>query len=449
MRAQNKGDSNVKTRSLSSLAGALFALATAVVLSSCGGGGASGGTANLGGLISISPATGTVYAGVPFPLQITGGRRPYVLSSDQPGILPLPASLDANSVDLVAANPGVVDSGLTPGELQVRTVNITARSGDGQLATAQVKVAQNFLTGYGVVFTPVTCPIANALGAQACAGGESAVQFSAVFNGSLHGNQQFKLKVIKGPFQFIFPQGGTGDEVVVQSDHSGEVHAIIQSTAGVQTQLAVLRLTEVATGVNTDFVFTITGKANNGVLTAIPASVTFTGNLTTDCGTGSSSFFVFDGSPPFTALSSNPSINVNGTSTSNPGVFTVSVGLTAPPCPTGTIVVTDSSGARTTVDVKSVAGSATPPAPPTFVVAPTSITLACGASGSVSAVGGSGSYSTTSTNSAVTAVVSGNTITITRAGPAGAGTGTMTSTVAVTDGSAIKTVDVTSPATCP
>jgi hypothetical protein len=449
MRAQNKGDSNVKTRSLSSLAGALFAMAAAAVLSSCGGGGASGDTGNLGGAIQISPAVGTVYAGVPFNFQITGGRKPYSLTSSEPGLLPVPSSIDSNSLDVVAANPGVIDTGLAPGDLPVRTVNITVRSGDGQGTSAVMKVAQNFLTGYGVVFTPITCPIANTNDAQACAGGESAVRFSAVFNGNLHGNQQFRLDVIKGPFQFVFPQGGTGGSVVVQSDHTGEVNAIIQSTAGVRTQLAVLRVTEVATGVNADFVFTITGTSNNGVLTAIPSSITFTGNLTTDCGIGSSSFFVFDGSPPFTALSSDPNITVNSTSNSNPGSFTVNVSGNSPPCHSGTVIVTDSGGARASVDVKSVVGSGAAPTPPTFAVAPTSITLGCAESGSVSAVGGSGSYSTTSTSSQVTAVVSGNTVTITRAGPAGTGLGTMTSTVAVTDGAAIKTVDVTSPATCP
>ncbi|HEX3097549.1 MAG TPA: hypothetical protein VHQ02_07515 [Usitatibacter sp.] len=439
----------MKTRSLSSLAGALFAIVAALVLSSCGGGGASGDAGNLGGSIAILPNSGTIFAGVPFTFQISGGRKPYSLTSDQPGVLSLPSQIDSNSVEVVAANPGVIDAGLAPTDLPVRTVNITARSGDGQVATATVKVAQNFLTGYGIAFSPVTCPVANALGAQACAGGETALRFAAVFNGDLFGNRQFRLDVIKGPFQFVFPQGGNGSSVVVQSDHTGQVTAIIQSTGGVPTQLAVLRLTDIATGVSTDFVFTITGTSNGGVLTAIPSTITFTGNLTTDCGTGQSSFFVFDGSPPFNALSSNPAINVNSSSSTNPGLFTVSVGLTAPPCPTGTIIVTDSAGARATVDVKSVAGSGTPPTPPTFVVAPTAITLACGTSGSVTAVGGSGSYSTTSTSPLVTAAVSGSTVTITRAGPAGPGTGTMTSTVAVTDGSAIKTVDVTSPATCP
>jgi hypothetical protein len=439
----------VKIRSLSSLAGALFALAAAAVLTSCGGGGAQANPETVVGL-SISPSDGTIYAGVPFTFQILGARTPYDISSSEPGVLPVPSQTSSHSMELVAANPGVIDAGLKPEDLPVRTVNITVHSGDGQTAIAVMKVAQNFLTGYGVVFAPLTCPIATtATSVQACAGGQTAVQFQATFNGNLFGNRQFRLDVVKGPYKFVFPQGGTGTSVTVQSDHAGLVSAILQVTGGVPTQLAVIRVTDVASGASTDTVFTITGASNNGQLTAIPSTITFTGNLTTDCGTGSSTFFVFDGAPPFVALSSDPTITVTAQSSSNPGQFTVTAGNNVPPCHTGTIVVTDSQGARATVDVKSQPGTATPPTPPTFTVAPTSITLGCGESGSVTAVGGSGSYSTTSTSSLVTAAVSGSTVTITRAGPVGPGSGTLTSTLAVTDGSKIQPVTVTSPATCP
>jgi hypothetical protein len=440
----------VKIRSLSSLAGALFALAAAAVLTSCGGGGAQGNPETAGG-VSISPSTGTIYAGVPFTFQISGARLPYSLSSSEPGVLSVPSQITSHSLEVVAANPAVVDVGLQPGDLPVRTVIITVRAGDGQTTSATMKVGQNFLTGYGVTFNPITCPIAlsGSASVQVCAGGETAIQFQAAFNGNLFGNRLFKLDVVRGPFKFVFPQGGTDVSVTVQSDHSGEVHAIIQATAGVPTQLAVLRVTDVGSGASTDFVFTITGTANGGKLTVIPSSITFTGNLTTDCGTGSSSFFVFDGSPPFLALSSDPGITVTPQSSSNPGVFTVTSNSNTPPCRTGTVVVTDSQGARATVDVKSLPGANTPPTPPDFAVAPTDITLVCAGSGSVTAVGGSGSYSATSSSSLVTAVVSGSTVTITRAGPAGPGSGTLASKVAVTDGSTIQTVDVTSPATCP
>jgi hypothetical protein len=444
----------VKLPSLSSLAGALLALVAALFLASCGGGGAQGDPANTGATLVISPGAGTLYAGVPYTFQITGGRKPYNLTSSEPGVLPVPAQIDSNSVEVVGANPGVVDPATGTNSLPVKTVVITVRSADGQVTnTTDIKVGINFLTGYGVSFSPITCPIAVPSGSvalQACAGGESAVTMSAVFNGNLFGDRPFRLSVLKGPFSFVFPQGGTGQTIDVTSDHTGTVTAIIQVTGGVPSQIGVLRVQDPVTGVYADTAFTITGPGGNGTLTPLPAKVTFTGNLTTDCGVGSSTVLVFDGNPPYTAFSSNPAITVTpSTSNSNPGQFTISVNSNVPPCPTGTIIITDSIGARTTVDVASNPGSGKPPTPPSFDVAPTTITLGCAQSGSVTAVGGSGSYSTASTNPQVTAVVSGNTVTITRAGPAGAGVGTMTTTVSVTDGSTIKTIDVTSPVTCP
>jgi hypothetical protein len=445
MRAHNKGESIVKFHSLSSLAGALSALVAALLLTSCGGGGASGDTSNTGAGLQISPVAGTIYAGVPFTFSVTGGRKPYTMTSSEPGLLSVPSQTDSNNIEVVAANPAVVDVGLQPGELPVRTVQISVRSADAQsAATSGIKVGINFLTGYGVSFTPITCPIAlpaGSTGTQACAGGESAIQMDAAFNGNLFGDRQFRLSVLKGPFAFVFPQGGTGDTITVN---------IMQVTTGVPTQVAVLRVQDVATGVYADTAFTITGLRNNGTITPIPAKVTFTGNLTTDCGIGSSTVLVFDGTAPYSALSTSPQITVTpAQSDTNPGQFTVTIISNTPPCPSGTIVITDAQGARTTVDVTSVPGSGKPPTPPSFDVQPTTITLGCAQSGSVTAVGGSGSYSANSTNPLVTSTVSGNTVTITRAGPAGPGTGSMTTTVSVTDGSTIKTVDVTSPATCP
>jgi hypothetical protein len=209
-----------------------------------------------------------------------------------------------------------------------------------------------------------------------------------------------------------------------------------------------VRVSDVATGVYADTAFTITGNGGNGKLTAIPDTITFTGNLTTDCGTGQGAFLVFDGTPPYAAISATPAVTVTpASSSSNPGQFGVQMISTTPPCQSGTVVVTDSTGARTTVTVASQPGTASPPTPPTFDVQPAAITLACNQSGSVTAVGGSGSYSTSSTSPNVTATVSGNTVTITRLN---SGTnGAATSTVAVTDGSNIKPVVVTSPLTCP
>ena len=80
-------------------------------------------------------------------------------------------------------------------------------------------------------------------------------------------------------------------------------------------------------------------------------------------------------------------------------------------------------------------------------MAPTTITLGCAQSGSVTVIGGSGSYFTNSTSPAtVTAVVSGNTVTLTRLN---SGTGPASVVVSVSDGTDIEEVTATVPLTCP
>jgi hypothetical protein len=259
---------------------------------------------------------------------------------------------------------------------------------------------------------------------------------------------------LRGNFSLRNPATGqVAQSITLNSDHTGTVTGLVTVPPGTPTQLAVLRVIHVPTGVYADHVFTINAVSITNEIVAIPNSFTFTGPLVGTCGTGVGDFFVFDGSPPYTAVSSNPQIVVTpSVSTSNPGRFTVTVNGGTPPCPTGTVIVTDSTGARTTIAVRSEEGTTELPEPPDpvdLVVGPTAITLGCGQSGSVTVAGGSGFFSVNSTSPNVTATVSGNTVTISRAGPTGPGSGTLNGTISITDGSQIVTVAVTAPANCP
>ena len=51
-----------------------------------------------------------------------GGRSPYFVSSSEPSVLPVPQRVDGNTFSVVPANTAVVDTGLPPGSLPVRTV---------------------------------------------------------------------------------------------------------------------------------------------------------------------------------------------------------------------------------------------------------------------------------------------------------------------------------------
>jgi hypothetical protein len=432
-----------------SLAASLAAAAAAFVLGACGGGGAGTSTGpNQGGSPSISPKTGTFYAGVPNSFVITGGRRPYKLTSTEPSVLPVPSTLDANSFQVVPANPGVVNTGIPVGGLPVRTVTVTVIDALQQTDIATIEVAQNFLTGYGVTFNS-NCPTSATSGAaaQACSGGETVVTLASVTNGNLFGNRAVRFEVVRGPFQFVNPaNNSTANTFTTTTDHAGLATAILRINPNVTAQFAVLRVVDVATGVYTDHVFAINGASGIAVstLTAIPNVFTFTGVLTTQCGTGSADFTVFDGQPPYTATVSDPNIRVSPSQAfTNPATFTVTAFNNSVCLANATVIITDALGARTTVTVNTEPGSTAPPAPQPLAVQPTAITLACGTSGSVSVVGGAGSVFVNSTHPRITAVASGNTITITRLGADPAGTFPTTGTISVSDGRTIIPISVT------
>jgi hypothetical protein len=428
------------------------ALAASFLLATCGGGGATGNP-NQGGPISAEPENGTFYAGVPATITLSGGRKPYGITSSDPGVLPVPAIVDGNSFEVIPNNPGVVDVGIAAGGLQVKTVVVDIRDTTGILVSVSIKVAQNFLTGYGIQFVASTCP-SPAAGAAVtpCAGGDTAVQLAATFNGSLHGNQTFRLEVVRGTFAFFTPESSPNiisSTYTTVSDHEGKITAVIRVPAGTPTQIAILRVVDVATGASVDQVFTIEGGNTTPlVLTAIPSTLTFTGSDATVCGTGSGDVFVFDGVPPYTAVASNPAILISpSTSGTQPGRFTITVASTQA-CPTASpVIITDSLGNRVVVSVTSSRGAAAAVVTATPVtVAPNAIILACGTSGSVSAVGGKPPYSVSSTHPRVTATVLGNTITITRLPGPDPINSPLTGTVSVTDGSSAASIAVTFPA---
>ena len=453
----------VKLPSLNSLAGGVLALISAAVLTSCGGGGASGNPSQPGSPdFSVLPGETTIYAGVPATFTLVGGTGPFLLNASEPNVLPVPDKVDGRSFTVVAANPGVVDPGLQPGALPIRTVNLVVRSGNGLSSTSVVHVGQNFLTGYGATFTPSACPgsaqipTSTTAGDVACSGGDTAVRFAATTNGTLHGDELFNLKILRGAAVLVDPStGANGDTISVRSDHTGTVTAIIRATANQPTQLGVLRIQEASTGVYMDTVFVIVGGSASATIEALPDKFTFTGATTADCGTGSGTVQVFGGVPPYTASSSNTSlVNVSPTTSgSQPGVFTVTAG-NAGLCGDVTVVFTDSLGAHTSITVTTEAGKATPVTP--IQISPNPVTVGCAqtvsasiAGGTSGSGGGGGGFSASTTDTNLTIAVSGSTISVTRAGPAGPGTGTKASTVTITDGTSFASLTVNNPATCP
>lgn len=457
----------------SSLIGSLFVVASSVLLGSCGGGGAAGNP-GVGGPPQIQPSTATFYAGVEYTMTVSGGRAPYTLSSSEPSLLAVPAVLNGNFFTVIPNNPGVIDAGIPAGGLPVRTVTITMRDAVGSSAATQsIQVAQNFFTGYGVSLISNCSSLAGGAPPQACAGGETAVELSSIIAGNLIGNREYRFEILRGPISWFFPnnqpQGGTisGNTVTTRTDHRGDAHVWFRVNNNVGTQLASFRVIDVATGVSTVHVFVVNGTPIGGALEAIPEEFTFTGATTAQCGTGFADFLVFDGTPPYTAISSSPNLTVFRTgdrppfevparSSTQPGRFTLqatnpNVCLNDVP-----IIITDVNNSRTVVTVNTEAGSAPPPPTPVSVT-PGSLTLNCGQSGSVSVLGGptgAGTFSVSSADPRVSATASGRTVTVTRAGadvPTVPPTppGTISYVVTVTDGATSTTIGISAPAVCP
>lgn len=438
-----------------SLIGGVLATVTALLLGACGGGGGAADPLQ-GGQLSLLPgptAGGVYYAGIPVNMAVAGGRKPYALFSSEPGILAVPNSLNGNTFTVVPNNPGVIDAGLGPDDLPVRTVILTVRDANALQTQVSVQVAQNFLTGYGISFTS-NCPSTGQSGggAAVCSGGESAVRFAAVFNGSLVGARQFRLEIVRGPASFVFPgTNNTGNTITTVSDHNGIVTGVLRVQAGVPTQVGVLRVVDVATGVYADHAFVIAqGQPTTDTITAIPNEFTLRGATDTECGTGSFDVFIYDAAAPVTAAPSDPNLRVTrvGGSGDQPQRFTITAFNPSWCMDPGVVVFTDATGAQTTVEVTTEVGDA-PPDLPALAVAPLNITLTCGTAGSITVVGGTGRYQVNSTHPRVTSVVGGNTVTITRLTGDGATAYPTTASISVSDGIEVQTVTATVPANCP
>jgi hypothetical protein len=461
--------------SRSLVANALVVLAS-FLLVSCGGGGA--GNANpVGGPPQILPNTGTLYAGVEYTFTLAGGRAPYFVSSSEPSVLAVPFSVDGHTFSVIPANTAVVDTGLAPGALPVRTVTISMRDSVGSTTfTTGLQVAQNFMTGYDVFYTS-NCVAGTSGGApNACAGGETLIAMRAEINGNLLGNREYRFEIVRGPFTFsnIGPNGqvlasGTlgpgGNTWTTRTDHTGEANAIIRVNNNVGTQIGVYRIVDVATGASTQYVLNIQGVPLSGALTAIPEEFTLAGPNSASCGTGAGDFLVFDGTPPYTAVSTFPqtllveALDRPGTNVSQtqPGQFRFTATNPFFCMDPGTIVVRDANNRQVTVEVTTEAGSGDPPPPP-IQPTPGSLTLGCGAAGSVILVGGSGTFTAASADARILTTSSARTVTITRAPTDPAGTpvsptpGTpnpISYVVNVTDGTQVIGIGVTAPSNCP
>jgi hypothetical protein len=440
-------------RSQKSLAAVLLG-ASALFLQACGGGGTSDNTGLQVGALAIQPATGTLYAGVPFDITIAGGVRPYNITSNEQTVFPVNLQLNANNFTVVPNNPGVVDPQTDPNVVPSRSVTMTVRDNAGATATATYNVLQNFMTGYSISLNSIsTCGSTSATATiSACAGFETRIDVRPTSAGLLRAQRQLRFSVLYGPLGYIQDNNTTvASTYLLTTDSSGVGTARLFPTAGSLTQYAAIRVTDVATSAYRDIVFTLL-SAPTGPLAAIPAALpNVVGANTTQCGFGNGSLVITGGTPPYTLTTTNASIIVSPTTvTSTGGSTNVTYGGgVAPNCASGQVVIRDSVGTIVSVDAPSSVGTTAPAVP--LSVSPTSFCFTAGGqTGTAQVLGGNSAKVINSSNSAIAtpgaATGTGNfalTITTPVASPVG------TAIITINDGAAAVTVNITRAAVCP
>ena len=441
-----KGESIVNfepLRRLQSKLSVAFIAAAALVLTSCGGGGATS-SPNVGAL-QLLPGAGSIYAGVPTTFNIVGGRAPYLVTSSEPTLIELGFTTSSNNFTIVARNPGVVDVGLDPNEVPRRTVNIEVRDSNGVSLSNSYSVLQNFFTGYSA-FDANTCAApATGDAPQACSGTDSVVNLVPVSNGTLYGDRDFELRKVRGDFQWVNENPAVTPQLVdtirARTDHEGKALIRLRVTNAAPTQIATYTITDIATGATTTHTFIIVQQAAFDLITLVPDTVTFTGALATDCGLGSADVFVFGGTPPYTITAPAGLAISPATVASSGGKFTVTAPRGAAPCPAdATVLVADTRGSIGSLTVVRDAGSGTPP---TLTASPSTIaSLTCGSAIPVTIVGPVG-LTATSQHPRISATISGTTLMIRRLTGDPTPPYPASGTVTVTDGTTIITITIT------
>ena len=404
----------------------LAALAGVLSLAACGGGnGAPNNPYQPGaGPLTVTPATGTGYSGVPFTFSVTGGTAPYSVISSDSVILPVTSGVSGNSLVVV---PGNVTA-TTP-------VSFTVSDAAGHQTTGSLTVNPALLLPTSITVTGN--PTCSASGGTLCSGqnGTASVFVTNPAGGPLAG-RTIRFDVVQGDFAFVSTAAGQPlvSTLSAVSDTNGFAVVKLQVPTTAITQIATIRATDVTSGNSINSNFTIVAFNDGGaVLSVSPASASVPGlpAATPQCAIGVPvTYYVYGGTPPYTVAANLPSlVSITGTPvTRSGGGFTVR----ALNCVSEILTITDASGLFVNATFASVLGPTTtsggtttgdcstfsPPNPSCPTVSPSSLSLtACtgaGSSATATISGGTTPY-TAAAPSGVTATVSGTTLTVTRA----------------------------------
>jgi hypothetical protein len=382
-------------------------LAATTLLAGCGGGGAAdpfaAGPATPA--LTVNPGSLNIYAGTPSVVTITSGVGPFQVFTSDAVVLPVTQVVSGAAITLVAN----AISAEAP-------VTLTVRDAVGQTASVAVTVKPSPLLGELSVTqtTNSTCAGAssNLVDKAAICSGESGVASITIRSAatSVLPNRQIRFDVVQGAYNFLVDQNGTvaAKTITIVTDQNGKADAVIRIDAGVPSQSALIRATDVVSGNRVDSAFSIVQAINgSAILSVFPSAYTAAGKYKGECPGTSGDYLVYGGTPPYSVRSSLPNavpLSVGGV-TADPVIVPRSgASFTASSFPSSScgdyssvIVITDAAGRNASVTYNITAGTEDRPALPALSISPATVTFTATSgncntrSAKFNVVGGSGS----------------------------------------------------------
>ncbi len=268
----------------------------------------------------VTPTALIIYSGATSQIVINSGVGPFQVFSSDTAVLPVTQAVPGNAITLSAPTVSV-DT----------VVTLTVRDAAAQTALVTVTVKPSPILGVISVTrsSNSTCggASANTLDRAAICSGETGVASITVRSAvSVLPNRQVRFEVVQGAFSFVVDQSGTvfAKTITVVTDQNGKADVVIRTDAGVPSQAALIRATDLTSGNRVDGAFTIV-QATNGsaTLSVLPPTYSGSGGLVQECLAFAGDYVIYGGTAPYTITNGLPNAGTLSTTTTSGQVISV------------------------------------------------------------------------------------------------------------------------------
>jgi hypothetical protein len=335
--------------------------------------------------LSVVPASIKVYSGIPATLTVVSGVQPIRAVSDNPAVIALPSTIFGSIIPVLAANV-----------TKTTKVVLTLVDATGRSTSVNVDVESAALLQEVAITRPTVSKCKDTQGNIVCSGETANLRVRAVSaTGAQMTGRSIRAEVILGEFGFATPTGITPTALTVSgtTDLGGYTDFRLAADLLIDTQIAVVRLTDVPTGSFIDFPFSLLrAVGSKPALSVLPTEYNVKGFTTKDCGGGTFDLVLYGGEPPYVLTGTLPGyvlFAAPGQTTRTQTVVVRTAGGTARVYVTGSacsasrdsfVYITDQTGQAISARISSSPGSETTPtqpAPATLAFAPATVTVDC------------------------------------------------------------------------